>query len=215
MIPARFKNAAAARGRYGDRVDRLAPYLLRTDPLADALAGAIDAMPAGQGWRLFSWVFFEVEPWNLVLGCLGLYWFGRDLAARWGAVRFVVAYLGLAATVGALTVVASLFYTPLQQIPQVGSWALLEVCPDDPTRSVVTALAVEAPLSDYELPRYAQATLSQLQMLAATRKVADIKGRLQRVNPVEEAELYHRTFAELIQWEATARGHRDGGIPDL
>ncbi len=93
--------------------------------------------------------------------------------------------------------------------------ALLEVCPDDPTRSVVTALAVEAPLSDYELPRYAQATLSQLQMHAATRKVADIKGRLQRVNPVEEVELYHRTFAELIQWEATARGHRDGGIPDL
>ena len=54
MIPARFKNAAAARGRYGDRVDRLAPYLLRTDPLADALAAAIDAMPAGQGWRIFN-----------------------------------------------------------------------------------------------------------------------------------------------------------------
>ena len=80
----------------------------------------------GQGWRLFSWVFFEIEPWNLVLGCLGLYWFGRDLAARWGTVRFVVTYLGLAAIVGSLTVVVSLFYTPLQQLPHVGSWALLD-----------------------------------------------------------------------------------------
>jgi hypothetical protein len=54
MIPARFKNAAAARGRYGDRIDRLAPYLLRTDPLADALAATIAAMPEGQGWSLFN-----------------------------------------------------------------------------------------------------------------------------------------------------------------
>ncbi len=54
MIPARFKNAAAARGRFGDRVDRLAPYLSKSDPLADAVAASIDTLPAGQGWRMFN-----------------------------------------------------------------------------------------------------------------------------------------------------------------
>ncbi|MEO6953632.1 MAG: rhomboid family intramembrane serine protease [Polyangia bacterium] len=80
----------------------------------------------GQGWRLFTWVFFEIEPWNLVLACLGIYWFARDLATRWGTVRFIITYLGLAALIGALTVVTSLFYAPLRAIPQLGSWAILD-----------------------------------------------------------------------------------------
>jgi DNA primase len=93
--------------------------------------------------------------------------------------------------------------------------ALLEAAPDDEVRHSITGLAVEAPLTDWELERYAQATLSQLQFHTATRQVAELKGRLQRVNPVEEADLYNRTFGELIQWEATARAHREGGIADL
>lgn len=53
MLPSRFLNASAARGRFGDRVDRLGVYLTRVDPAADAVVEAIEAMPAGAGWALF------------------------------------------------------------------------------------------------------------------------------------------------------------------
>jgi DNA primase len=92
---------------------------------------------------------------------------------------------------------------------------LLEHAPDDAVRTAITALAVEAPLTDWELPRYGQATLSQLQMQAATRRVAELKGRLQRINPVEQEDLYHRTFAELISLEKTVRAFREAGINEL
>ncbi len=92
---------------------------------------------------------------------------------------------------------------------------LLEHAPDDTVRTAITALAVEAPLTDWELARYGQATLSQLQMQAATRRVAELKGRLQRINPVEQEDLYHRTFAELIALEKTVRAYREAGISEL
>ena len=92
---------------------------------------------------------------------------------------------------------------------------LLQACPDDAVRSLVTALAVEELLTDWEFERYAEVTLTQLQMHAATRRVAELKGRLQRINPVEEAELYTRTYAELIGLERTARAFRERGITGL
>ena len=92
---------------------------------------------------------------------------------------------------------------------------LLEACPDDALRSAVTALAVESPLTDWELPRYAEATLTQLQMHAATRRATEVKGKLQRLNPVEEPELYNRTYAELIGLEKTVRAFREAGIGNL
>jgi DNA primase len=92
---------------------------------------------------------------------------------------------------------------------------LLEEAPDDAVRSTITALAVEAPLTDWELPRYGQLTLSQLQMHAATRRVAELKGKVQRINPVEEPDLYNRTYAELIGLEKTVRAFREQGISEL
>ena len=92
---------------------------------------------------------------------------------------------------------------------------LLEHASDDTIRTAITALAVEGLLTDWELPRYGQATLSQLQMQAATRRVTELKGRLQRINPVEQEDLYHRTFAELIALEKTVRAFREAGISEL
>jgi hypothetical protein len=54
VIPARYVNLDAARARFGDRVDRLAPFLLRGDPLADDLVETMESMPAGRGWALFN-----------------------------------------------------------------------------------------------------------------------------------------------------------------
>lgn len=52
--PSRFVNLPAARSRFGDRVDRLGQFLTRVDPRADAVVHAIEAMPRGEGWRLFE-----------------------------------------------------------------------------------------------------------------------------------------------------------------
>ena len=94
--------------------------------------------------------------------------------------------------------------------------ALLEHCPDDALRQLVRSLAVEALRSDNEPDeRYAGAVLARVQEHAATRRVAELKPRLQRVNPVEEPELYGRLFAELIALEQTARSHRERGIGSL
>ncbi|WP_433927529.1 oxygenase MpaB family protein [Sorangium cellulosum] len=49
--PARFQDTAEARRRFGDQLDRLAPFLLRVDPVADAVVDAFASMPSGQGFR--------------------------------------------------------------------------------------------------------------------------------------------------------------------
>jgi len=54
MIPSRFTHLASARAAFGDRVDRLAPYLLEVDPLADAAAEALAALPPGRGFALLD-----------------------------------------------------------------------------------------------------------------------------------------------------------------
>jgi DNA primase len=93
---------------------------------------------------------------------------------------------------------------------------LLEAAPDDLVRSSVTRLAVEAPMSDGEPDqRYASAVLARVQELAATRRTAELKQRLQRLNPVEQAEEYARLFAELVQLEQTVRALRERGIGSL
>jgi len=92
---------------------------------------------------------------------------------------------------------------------------LLEHAPDDVVRSLVMSLAVEAPLTEWELERYGEATLNRLQLFAATRRVVELKGRLQRLNPVEQEAAYSRTMAELFQLEATARAFRERGISEL
>ena len=53
MVPTRFVNVASARARFGDRVDRLAPYLDAVDPLADAVVASIEAART-EGWRMFG-----------------------------------------------------------------------------------------------------------------------------------------------------------------
>ena len=49
-IPTRFIDDGRARGTHGERVDRLAPYLMRTDPLADAVVAAFDELRPGEGF---------------------------------------------------------------------------------------------------------------------------------------------------------------------
>src|SRR5689334_17324580 len=53
-IPARFVATEEARRRFGDRLDRLALFLLQGDPLADAVVASFAEMPQGHGVRLLD-----------------------------------------------------------------------------------------------------------------------------------------------------------------
>jgi DNA primase len=93
---------------------------------------------------------------------------------------------------------------------------LRDAADDERVRSLVTALAVEPLRSDTEPDaRYAGAVLSRLQEFAVTRRVAELKPQLQRVNPVEEPERYGRVFAELIALEQSIRALRERGAGAL
>jgi hypothetical protein len=52
--PSRYTNLAAARARFGDRVERLAPFFLRTDPLADAAVEAMSSLGPPGGFALLE-----------------------------------------------------------------------------------------------------------------------------------------------------------------
>jgi membrane associated rhomboid family serine protease len=83
------------------------------------------AVLRGQAWRLFTWIFFEVQhPMNLVFACLSYYWFGSDLAYRWGAARFVAYTLGLAALVGGLTCTVAVLAPDVVASAYLTSWPL-------------------------------------------------------------------------------------------
>jgi hypothetical protein len=53
-FPTRYVGLAAARLRFGDRVDRLGRYFHVADDLADRTVEAIAELPPGEGWRLFE-----------------------------------------------------------------------------------------------------------------------------------------------------------------
>jgi DNA primase len=83
-----------------------------------------------------------------------------------------------------------------------------EAAETDAVRDLVTELAVE-PMQSLEDddPRYAEALLARLEEMALTRRIQELKSRLQRLNPVDQAEEYNRMFGDLIVLEQQKKGH--------
>ncbi|NIK60876.1 DNA primase [Kribbella shirazensis] len=81
--------------------------------------------------------------------------------------------------------------------------AVRDAIGNDPAAAVVGALAVD-PLRLGRDPdeQYAQALLARLQELTCARRIADLKSKLQRTNPIDRADEYNRMFGELIALEA-------------
>jgi DNA primase len=87
---------------------------------------------------------------------------------------------------------------------------------DDAVRRLARELAVEPlPSDDQALTRYATEVLARLEELAANRRIAELKSRLQRMNPVEQTGEYNRLFGELVALEAHGRALRDRAIGTL
>jgi hypothetical protein len=53
-FPSRYVNLAAARLRFGDRVDRVGKFLSAVDAPADLVVEAIERLPKGEGWSLLE-----------------------------------------------------------------------------------------------------------------------------------------------------------------
>jgi DNA primase len=94
--------------------------------------------------------------------------------------------------------------------------SLLGQFDDDHTHPAVrafNALAVEPVLAAKEPDQaYAAAHVYRLQELTAMRRIADLKSKLQRTNPVEEAAEYNRMFGELVALESHRRTLRERAI---
>lgn len=91
----------------------------RVDAMLDVLALSNAGLFSGHVWQVVTYQFTHSldSPFHIVFNMLVLYWFGRDLEARWGTRRFVVRYalFGLGATV------ASILGGLLDDTPTVGA----------------------------------------------------------------------------------------------
>lgn len=82
--------------------------------------------------------------------------------------------------------------------------------PDDAVRALVTELAVESlPTEQPSDPRYIASILAKLRAVHVTRRTAEVKARLERINPVTDAEEYRRVFGELMALEQYRRALTD------
>jgi DNA primase len=82
-----------------------------------------------------------------------------------------------------------------------------------PAVRAFNALAVEPVLASKEPDQaYAAAHVYRLQELTVLRRIADLKSKLQRTNPVDEATEYNRMFGELVALESRRRTLRESAI---
>ena len=91
-------------------------------------------------------------------------------------------------------------------------WAsrLRDSATDPAVSSAISALGVE-PLRTAKEPEpsYVAAHIYRLLELTAMRRIADLKSRLQRTNPVEHTADYNRMFGELVALEQHRRSMRE------
>ena len=93
---------------------------------------------------------------------------------------------------------------------------MLEVAPDDEVRRLIRELAVEPLPSDAGRDaHYATGVISRLLELDASRRIDELKGRLQRIDPVAQSEEYQKAFSDLLALEDYRRSRRQealGGV---
>ncbi len=91
-------------------------------------------------------------------------------------------------------------------------WAarLRDAASDQAVAAALSALAVEpVPSRKGADDAFVANTVYRLQELTAQRRIADVKSRLQRTNPVEHTVEYNRMFGELTALEQHRRQLRD------
>ncbi|MFV0534783.1 MAG: DNA primase [Cumulibacter sp.] len=99
--------------------------------------------------------------------------------------------------------------SPQEWVPQVAE--LIKGDDADVLTRLLHELAVEPVNVPGDGPdsRYVTSILAALQLPRAHARIAQIKSRLQRINPIEDDATYRRTFGELVTMEQLARGLRE------
>ncbi|MCW2800739.1 MAG: primase [Aeromicrobium sp.] len=84
---------------------------------------------------------------------------------------------------------------------------------DDDLKRVLAVAAIE-PLRAREgnTAAVVASVIIRLQLLTTARRIDEVKSKLQRTNPIDEAEVYNRMFGELIALEQQHRQLRDRSI---
>ena len=94
--------------------------------------------------------------------------------------------------------------------------AVTSAAPNDFIKGLATELAVEPILIDREVDqRYVSMQLATLQERAVGRRLNEVKSRLQRMNPLEQADDYHKLAGELFALEQYRRALREQAIGAL
>jgi DNA primase len=89
---------------------------------------------------------------------------------------------------------------------------------DEDLKRVLAVAAVE-PMKARQAntPAVVASVIVRLQLLTCGRRIAEVKSKLQRTNPIEQADVYNRMFGELIALEQQFRTLRDvslgGDVP--
>ncbi len=91
--------------------------------------------------------------------------------------------------------------------------AVLEAARDDEVRRLVRELAVDPlPYSSGQDARYGVGVVSRLLELDAARRITDLKGRLQRMDPTTQAADYEQCFADLLALEDVRRSLQQSAL---
>ena len=95
-----------------------------------------------------------------------------------------------------------------------------QLTPDDFTepevKALFTELSVEPIRVDGEITdRLVASIVARLREVGISRSIAELKSRLQRLNPVENGEEYNAAFAELVGLEAARRELHDEAVRTL
>lgn len=93
--------------------------------------------------------------------------------------------------------------------------AVSQRCDQQVARSVLTELSVEALQVRADEYRYVQGVLARLQQRLVGSQIVEIKSRLRRVSPVEDADEYRALFGDLIALEEYNKELRDQSVGGL
>jgi DNA primase len=91
-----------------------------------------------------------------------------------------------------------------------------EACTDLSAAALVSELAVEPMRLDGDLdPRYVAVTLARLQLASVSRRLQELKSRVQRLNPIKHKDEYLALAGELFSLEQHARALREQAVGGL
>ena len=93
-------------------------------PLWGLLCLDPELIPAGQVWRLVTWVFPAGDPLTLLFSGFVLHWLGRDLANSWSERKFLQVFFGYAAWAAACTTLVAAIWGGANRLT-VGAWPVV------------------------------------------------------------------------------------------